>query len=127
MSVVVVDTSSWIEYFKSGRNEAQIEDALSEGRVAVPSLVVAELLSGRMTPSKRKSLTSFLSELSIEGTSFDHWCRVGDLRSKLAQNGISISTPDCHIAQVSIELGAQLLTEDKIFPVIKNKIGLKIL
>ena len=43
------------------------------------------------------------------------WIRVGDLRRRLASRGISVSTPDAHVAQCALERGALLLSRDAVF------------
>ena len=105
--------------------------ALKEGRVFIPPVVVAELLSGKLTPSKRAALEEFIEALWINDSdffefSFKHWRDVGMLRAKLARRGISISTPDAHIAQCALDLEGYLLTEDKIFKRIYKLIGLRL-
>ena len=113
MNVLVVDTSSWISYFKKGNKK--IDDALREGRVFLPSVVAAEILSGISGDSQRKKMKEFLSELPLCDNALDHWIRVGELRLELAKKGLTVSTPDAHIAQCGIDLDGYVLSEDKIF------------
>lgn len=115
MSALVVDTSSWISYFASHAGAEIIEAALQEGRVHLPPGVVAELNSGKLAAAKRAALLDFLSDLPLCGADFGHWVRVGALRSQLLARGLSVSTPDAHIAQCAIDLEAELLSEDRIF------------
>ena len=114
MSALVVDTSSWISYF-AGRGSALIDDALAEGRVYLPAVVVAELLSGKLKASDRADLEDLLSDLPLCGTDHQHWFRVGKLRAGLLPKGVSVSTPDAHVAQCALDLGGALLTEDRVF------------
>ena len=126
MKEIVVDTSSWISYFSSGAQETVIEAFLEKSSVVMPSIVVAEILSGKMSKQKHDQVVDFLSSFQITGTDFEHWVRVGGLRSKLARKGFSISTPDCHVAQVALDHSAWLLSEDKIFSKIAKIAGLKL-
>ena len=89
--------------------------ALREGRVYLPAVVAAELASGKMPKRKRKALYELLEELPLCDQSLPHWFRVGELRERLVRNGISISTPDAHIAQCAIDLNGYLKSEDAIF------------
>ncbi len=114
MSALVIDTSSWISYF-AGRGPDWIELALAEARVYLPPLVVAELLSGRMTAKNREALESLLGDLPLCNSELNHWFRVGELRHSLLAKGLSVSTPDAHIAQCALDLDCDLLTEDAIF------------
>ena len=40
---------------------------------------------------------------------------LGDLRRRLAGRGVSVSTPDAHVAQCALEREALLLTRDSVF------------
>ncbi len=55
----------------------------------------------------------------VNKTTFEHWLRVGELQQKSAQKGLSISTPEAHIAQCCIDFDGALLSEDKIFKKLK--------
>ena len=115
MSALVIDTSSWIAFFREGSADAIIEPALEEGTVYLPPIVAAELLSGRMAERARGDLEDFLLTLPLCLADIAHWFRVGRLRNSLAAKGLSISTPDAHVAQCGLDLGADLLSADAIF------------
>lgn len=114
MSALVVDTSSWIEFFK-GSPLPEIEEALEYGRVFLCPIIVAELMSGKIPSAKRKELCEFLADLPLIASDFDHWVRVGELRRKAQDYGLSISTPDAHVAQCAIDIGAKLHSLDRVF------------
>ena len=114
MNVVVTDTSSWISYFKD-QPCAELDLALKEGRVFLSPIVAAELLSSRLKPKECEELSSFLKELPLAETPFEHWQKVGALRAHAASKGIHLSTPDAHVAQCALDQDGYLLTEDKIF------------
>ena len=115
MSALVIDTSSWIAFFRDGGGDAIIEPALEQGAVYLPPVVAAELLSGRMAERARGDLEEFLLTLPLCPADVAHWFRVGRLRNSLAARGLSISTPDAHVAQCALDLGAELLSADTIF------------
>ena len=123
MSALVVDTSSWVSYF-AGRGSPLIDDALAESRVHLPVVVAAELLSGRLSARDRKDLEDLLSDLPLSGTEREHWFRVGRLRAGLQPRGVTVSTPDAHVAQCALDLGGSLLTEDRVFRLIAAHAGL---
>lgn len=127
MSALVIDTSSWIAFFADGSGDGIIEPALEEGTVYLPPLVASELLSGRMGERARGELEGFLSTLPLCRTDVGHWFRVGRLRSSLAAKGVSISTPDAHVAQCALDLGAALLTADAIFGLVARHARLTLL
>lgn len=125
MSVVVVDTSVWIEFFR-GITIPELETALRESRVVLPPLVVSELFSGKSTGKNLEKLKLLVSQLGIIQTDLAHWMEVGMLRKKLALKGISVSTPDAHVAYCAISLNAELASIDGIFKKISTVTTLKI-
>ena len=114
MSALVVDTSSWIEWL-GGRLVAPLREGLGEGRVHLPPIVVAEILSGRLSESHRRAIEALLNALPLCQSDLAHWFRVGALRHLLSSRGLQVSIPDTHVAQCALDLDAELLTEDAIF------------
>ena len=88
MSALVVDTSSWIAWLAGG-GSSLVDEALEEGRLHLPVIVAAELLSGRLDASERAELQDMLSDLPAVGTDPEHWFRVGKLRAGLRARGVS--------------------------------------
>lgn len=114
MSAVVVDSSVWIEFFR-GRDIPALEEALAEGRVLVPPIVVAELVSGATSRGDAKKVTDLVRELELVETPRTHWVRVGELRRRLRGRGLSVSTPDAHVAQCAMDVRGVLLSTDAVF------------
>lgn len=114
MSGVIVDTSVWIDCF-AGRSTSAIEDALAQGVVVLPPVVVAELVSGAKRPKDRAAIADLMREIPIYETPLAHWIRVGELRRYLKDKGLTVSTPDAHVAQCALDRDALLLSRDAIF------------
>ena len=114
MSGVVVDTSVWID-FLAGAPVPILEDALGRGVVVLPPVVVAELVGGARRPRDRAAVADLVGDLSLHDTPVDHWVRVGELRRHLRDRGVTVSTPDAHVAQCAIDRDAVLLSRDAIF------------
>jgi predicted nucleic acid-binding protein len=114
VSALVVDTSSWIAWFAGGGSPL-VAEALEEGRVHLPVIVAAELLSGRLDDAARAELQDLLADLPPLGLEAAHWFRVGKLRAELRARGLSVSTPDVHVAQCALDAEAELLSEDRVF------------
>ena len=125
MGALVVDTSSWIAWLAGG-GSSLLDEALEEGRLQLPVIVAAELLSGRLEDSERAELQDMLSDLPAVGTDPEHWFRVGKLRGALRAKGLSVSTPDAHVAQCAIDTGGVLLTEDRVFLRIAKAVPLRL-
>ncbi|MGH7388115.1 MAG: PIN domain-containing protein [Candidatus Rokuibacteriota bacterium] len=114
MSGVVVDTSVWIDFF-AGRPAPGLEEALAQGSVVLPPLVVAELVSGATRSRDRTAIAELIHELPVHETPVDHWIRVGELRRSLRGKGISVSSVDAHVAQCALDRDATLLSRDAVF------------
>jgi len=125
VSGVVADTSVWIEFF-AGRAAPALEDALAHGLVVLPPLVVAELVSGARRKADRASIARLVEELPVHETPLDHWVRVGELRRALLDRGLSVSTPDAHVAQCALDRDALLLSRDGVFARIARSVNLKV-
>jgi predicted nucleic acid-binding protein len=114
VSAVVVDTSIWIDFFRGAPLEP-LEDLLQDGRVLLAPVVMAELLSAPLSTSERRKLSDFLAELPLHPTPRAHWEGVGALRGRLGRRGLSVSTPDAHVAVCAIECGGAVWSADAIF------------
>jgi predicted nucleic acid-binding protein len=125
VSGVVVDTSVWID-FLTGLSTPALEEALSNGLVVLPPLVVAELVSGARQQQEREAIEYFIEKLLLHETPLAHWIRVGELRRTLRNKGLSVSTPDAHVAQCALDREAVLLSRDAVFRSIARHAPLRI-
>ena len=125
MSAIVADTSEWIEYL-AGRPALLLDHALAAGLVVVPPIVVAELVSGARSAKDRAALEDLLRDLVVPAEPFDHWVRVGALRASLRARGLSVSTPDAHVAQSALDRDVPLLTRDAVFGKIARLTSLRL-
>jgi len=125
VSAIVADTSEWVEYL-AGRPAALLDHALAAGLVIVPPVVVAELLSSVRNAADRAPLEDLLRDLEMAVSSFDHWTRVGGLRASLRARGLTVSTPDAHVAQCALDRDAPLLTRDAVFAKIAKITALRL-
>jgi predicted nucleic acid-binding protein len=114
VSALFVDTSIWVDFFR-GVPLPALEGALQDGLVVLAPIVAAELLSATLSKVERRSLVELLEDLPLHPTPLEHWLAVGALRAQLSRKGLSVSTPDAHIAECAIEAGAVLWSNDAIF------------
>ena len=84
------------------------------------------MLSGKLSARDRKDLEDLLTDLPLAGTDRAHWFRVGRLRAALIARGLSVSTPDAHVAQCALDLSGALLTEDKVFDRLRTHVALEL-
>ena len=74
----------------------------------------------------RAAISDLVRDLPLHDTPVDHWLRVGDLRRRLAEKGLAVSTPDAHVAQCAIDRDALLLTRDAVFDRIAKATTLRV-
>jgi predicted nucleic acid-binding protein len=115
---------SGVDFFR-GEALPALEHALEQGLVLLPPIVCAELLSSPLSAAKRTALMNMLADLPLHPTPFMHWADVGALRARLLRAGLSVSTPDAHVAQCALECSATLWTRDGIFARIAKHSGLR--
>ena len=122
---VIVDSSVWID-FLGGERIPAIANAMTSSALVLSPLVIAELLSGQLTPSQKTIVGELLQDFFLHDTPLAHWIAVGDLRRMLAAHGINTSIPDAHVAQCAIDRDATLLTRDEIFTRIAKHTSLRL-
>lgn len=125
-SELIVDSAVWIDFFR-GLNLPIFNAALELGGIVLTPVVASELVSGAKSHRERAWVSDLLIELPLHETPLDHWIRVGELRRVLREHGVSVSTPDAHVAQCALDRGAWLLSRDKIFPDIAQVLPLQLL
>jgi predicted nucleic acid-binding protein len=114
VSGVVADTSVWVD-FLAGGDVPLLVDALAQTTVVLPPIVVAELMSGARRRRDRAAIADLVRDLPLHETPVEHWLRVGELRRTLQGLGLSVSTPDAHVAQCALDRSALLLSRDAVF------------
>ena len=115
MSALIVDTSVWVAYFR-GESRPELERALAAGLVVLSPIVAAELLSVPLSKRRRDGLADLLADLPLHPAPFEHWANVGLLRARMARAGLTVSTPDAHVARCTLEIGgARLWSHDHVF------------
>jgi predicted nucleic acid-binding protein len=120
VSALVVDTTIWVDFFR-GRSLPRLEQSLSDGDVVLPPIVAAELASAPLGAKERRGLEDFLRDLPLAATPLEHWLRVGALRAAAARKGLTVSSPDAHVAQVALDLGGSVWSEDDVFARLASK------
>jgi len=123
---VVTDSSVLVDYFERRRIEL-LEAAFEDESLVLPPLVVAEVISGDLTPAQRIAFGELLQDAPLHLTPLRHWLDVGELRRKLRRRGVNVTLPDAHIAQCALDLDAVLLTRDAIFAQIAHHTALRLI
>ena len=84
---VLVDTSIWIEYFRSGNNSEKLDFLIDENLIVINDLILAELVPPLKVRNQRKIVKLLYSinrlELSI------NWDQIIEFQFKCLKNGLN--------------------------------------
>jgi predicted nucleic acid-binding protein len=102
-SVVLVDTSAWVEFFNrpAGIHHASVAELLDLDRVAITGIIVAELLRGCRSEREASDVEEALAGVIRIELGFEDWLHVGrDLR-ELRSRGTTVSLSDASIVHAA--------------------------
>jgi predicted nucleic acid-binding protein len=127
VSLVLVDSSVWIDFFH-GRSAAVARlDALLEGdRAATTEIIAAEVTSGARSRPAFDELTMHFAALPLLHPPPDLWRRVAEHRFVLARQGHHAHLVDLAIASTAASAGCPLLTRDRDFTAIARVVALEL-
>ena len=124
--MLATDTSSLITFLAGptdrGKDLALIERALVDSSLALPPVVLTELISGVRGGEVRSEIAACpLLEIAP-----GYWERAGLTRRKLLRLGLAAKMPDTLIAQSCIDHDVALITRDGDFRHFAKHCGLKL-
>jgi predicted nucleic acid-binding protein len=117
MSRVLIDTSAWVQFFRSGQGPVSDEVArLVEADLGwTTGVVVAELLHGTRSARERRELAALLATLPYVEVERPDWEATGDLLRTLREKGRTVPMSDVLIAAVAKRHDLAVLTLDGHF------------
>ena len=116
---VLVDSSIWISYFRSGEREEVLDFLIEENVIVMNELILAELVPFLKLQNKKR-LIELLYSIEQLPLSID-WKNIITLQTKALKSGINgVGIPDLIIAQNAIEKGAYVFSEDKHFKLLSE-------
>jgi len=120
--LALVDSSAFIEFSRGGDSAVAnaVDEALAEGRAAVCSVVVAEVLSGCRSPAEYRSTGILLEGLEWLPLSDECWTRAAALGFNLRRSGITVPLTDRLVAVIARVHGAEVLHCDSHFDLIDD-------
>jgi predicted nucleic acid-binding protein len=111
---ILVDTSIWIDYFKSGENSAMLDDLLEKNNLVINDIILAELEPFLILKKQHKTIELLHAikklPLQIDWSEIIRWqadCLISGI------NGIGI--PDLLIAQNAKQQNCEIYSLDKHF------------
>jgi predicted nucleic acid-binding protein len=123
---VLVDTSTWIEYFRSGNRSERLDFLIDENLIVINDLILAELVPSLRVLNQRKIIKLLYDinklELSI------NWNQLIDFQFKCLKNGLNgIGIPDLIVAQNAKQNRCQIYSHDNHFQLMKDILELRLL
>jgi hypothetical protein len=128
--MIVVDSSTWIDYFNGAArpHAIRLDDALrDEEDLATLPIVVAEVLQGIRSDPEFAGAQAILEAFPIIHPTLKSHVRAAQLHRALRRRGITVrGIIDCIIAETCLELEAQLLSPDADFERIARHTSLQL-
>lgn len=124
--MIAVDTSSMIAFLQdeSGDDVELVQSALDHQQLALPPVVLTELLSD---PAISRPVRTLLAGLPILDVEPGHWERAGLLRASVLKQKKKARVADALIAQSCLDQSTPLVTRDRDFRHFARAAGLPLL
>jgi predicted nucleic acid-binding protein len=122
---VLVDTSIWIEYFRTGKDSEKLDFFIDENLIVINDLILAELVPSLRVQNQRKIIELLHNikklELSI------NWDQIMEFQFQCLKNGLNaIGIPDLIIAQNAKQNHCTIYTFDRHFELMKDILKLQL-
>jgi predicted nucleic acid-binding protein len=122
---VLVDTSIWIEYFRTGNNSEKLDYLIDENLIVINDLILAELVPSLRIRNQRKIIRLLKNinnlELSI------NWNQIIEFQFKCLKNGLNgIGIPDLIVAQNAKQHHSEIYSLDSHFKLMQDILKLQL-
>jgi hypothetical protein len=122
---ILVDSSIWIEYFRSGKNSKKLDLLIDENFIATNDLILAELVPFLKMRNQQKVI-NLLYDIKKLNLLID-WNQIIAFQFKCLENGLNgISIPDLIIAQNAKQNRCEIYSLDSHFRLMKDILDLQI-
>ena len=123
---VLVDTSIWIEYFKSGNNSEKLDFLIDENLIVINDLILAELVPS-LRIRNQQIIVKLLNNISKLELSID-WGQIIEFQFKCLKNGLNrIGIPDLIIVQNAKQNQCEIYSLDNHFKLMKEILELRLI
>jgi len=122
---ILVDTSAWIEYFRSGKNSKKLDLLIDENLIATNNLIFAELVPFLKIRNQQK-IINLLYDIKKLDLLID-WNQIIEFQFKCLEDGLNgISIPDLIIAQNAKQNRCEIYSLDNHFKLMKDILDLQV-
>ncbi len=116
---ILVDSSVWIDYFRSGTRTSELDTLIEENIVAINEVILAEIIPP-LQVRKRFKVIDQLKEVHHIPLQIN-WKTIRDYQVKCLKSGLNgIGIPDLLIIQNAIQNQCKIYTLDKHFYLIRK-------
>lgn len=123
--MILVDSSVWIGYFRSGKNSNQLDQLIEMDLVCTNEIVLTELIPALQNRNHFQLIESLLSLPKIHHEIF--WEGIRQLQILNISNGLnSVVLTDLIIVQNCLEANLELWTLDRHFYKMQDHLALKL-
>ncbi|MDL2123380.1 MAG: PIN domain-containing protein [Deltaproteobacteria bacterium] len=122
---ILVDTSVWVEYFRSGNNFEKLDFLIDENLIVINDLILAELIPFLKIKNQRKiiKLLNNINKIEIQ----IKWDQLIEFQYKCLKNGLNgVGIPDLIIAQNAKQNHCEIYSLDNHFKLIKDIVKIKL-
>jgi len=123
---VLVDTSVWINYFRTGKDSGKLDFLIDENLIVINDLILAELVPFLEIRNQRK-LLRLLHHIYKLPLNID-WDQLIEFQIKCLRNGVNgIGIPDLMVAQNAKQNFCDIYSLDNHFQLMKDIVGFELL
>jgi predicted nucleic acid-binding protein len=123
---VLVDTSIWVDYLRSGNFSERLDFFIDENLIVTNDLILAELVPFLRVRNQRKLISLFRNIRRLD--LFIDWNQIIDYQYKSLKSGINaVGIPDLIIVQNAIQNDCEIFSQDNHFFLMKDILNLNIL
>ena len=122
---VLVDTSIWIEYFRTGKNFEKLDLLIDENLIVINDLILAELVPFLKVRNHRK-IINLLNNINRLDLSIN-WNQIIEFQFKCLKNRLNgIAIPDLILTQNAKQNNCEIYTLDRHFEFMKDILKLRL-
>ena len=122
---VLVDTSIWIAYFRTGNNSEKLDFLIDENLIVINDLILAELVPSLRVRNQRK-IVRLLNEINKLELSIN-WDQIIWFQFKCLKSGLNgIGIPDLIVAQNAKQNHSEIYSLDSHFKLMKDILKLQL-
>lgn len=122
---VLVDTSIWIDYFKSGDSAEDLDRLIDENLVVINDIILAELVP-YLKIKKQDEVIELLHAVTRLPLNID-WAEIITFQTQCLKSGANgIGVPDLIIAQNAKQYDCSIYSLDKHFRLLQQSVNIKL-